>query len=91
MKPYGLVIYNMLRMTIKKTFQCKNIEYSTIEMLSRKMKIKLKRGSKLQLGTNLVSDGYGNIIVDEHGEVYIGDRVYFNDAWSKVNLKTVRK
>ena len=41
MKPYGLVIYNMLRMTIKKTFQCKNIEYSTIEMLSRKMKIKL--------------------------------------------------
>ena len=45
------------------------------------MKIKLKRGSKLQLGTNLVSDGYGNIIVDEHGEVYIGDRVYFNDAF----------
>lgn len=81
MKPYGLVIYNMLRMTIKKTFQCKNIEYSTIEMLSRKMKIKLKRGSKLQLGTNLVSDGYGNIIVDEHGEVYIGDKVYFNDAF----------
>ena len=81
MKPYGLVIHNMLRMTIKKIFQCKNIEYSTIEMLSRKMKITLKRGSKLHLGTNLVSDGYGNIIVDEHGEVYIGDRVYFNDAF----------
>lgn len=81
MKPYGLVIYNLIKMILKKNFQCKNIEFSFIEMLNPKMKIKIKKESKLHLGSNLVSDGYGRIVIDNQGEVYIGDRVYFNEAF----------
>lgn len=79
MRPYGLVIYNFFRITLKKTFKCKNIKFFSIEMLNRHMKINLKKNSKLYLGKNLVSDGYGKIILDDHAEVYIGDRVYFNE------------
>lgn len=81
MKPYGLVIYNFFRITLKKLFKCKNIEYSLIEMLNRHMKIDLKKDSKLHLGKNLVSDGWGRIIIDSQGKVYIGDRVYFNESF----------
>lgn len=80
MKPYVLVIYNFIRFTLKKWFNCKKFQYSMIEMLNYQMKIKNGRKSKIQFGTNLVSDGRGSIIIDDNGELYIGNKVYFNDG-----------
>ncbi len=79
MKPYCLVIYNLIRFTVAKLRQ-KKFFFHKIELLAPGLKIRAKRSSSICLGERLVSDGRGYFIVDDSGSLHIGNRVYFNDG-----------
>lgn len=79
MKPYSLVLFNFTKLNTLRLFRCRHLRASNVELLDRRMCFRLHRQARLTLGDYVVSDGHGTILVDENGELQIGDRVYFNE------------
>lgn len=79
MKPYGLVLFNLIKLNVLRLFRCRKLRVSHVELLGHQMCFRLKRNATVSLGERLVSDGHGTILVDENAELQIGNRVYFNE------------
>lgn len=80
MKPYGLVLFNYIKLRIKKAFRCKKLHVSHIEMLSAHVRLRFAKTAEIHFGDRLVSDGRGSIIVDDAATLTIGSHTYFNDG-----------
>ena len=72
------VILNFIRFNIKKIIFRENIQLKLIQTISLITKIKIIQNGKLILGYNTCISQYGDIFVGEKGNLYIGNRVYFN-------------
>lgn len=79
MKPYLLVIYNFVKLHIKK-LSAKESSISSVLMFSRNTKLLLNQKCKVVLEDRIISDGRTTIIVDEGAELKIGSHVYFNEG-----------
>ena len=79
MKPYGLVLFNLIKLNVLRLFRCRKLRGAHVELLGHQMCFRLKRNATVSLGERLVSDGHGTILVDENAELQIGNRVYFNE------------
>ncbi len=78
MKPYLLVLWNQLRLAVKK-IKAKNLKYCRIEMLGRNTKLCIAPHSTVTFGNRIVSDGRLVIMVGQNAILEIGNRVYFNE------------
>lgn len=76
LKTYITVILNYIRFNIKKIN--KNIDFKPIQTISLKTSVRVSNGGKLCLGYNTCISKYGDIFIGRSGDLYIGDRVYFN-------------
>lgn len=79
MKPYGLVLFNLIKLNVLRLFRCRQLQASRVELLNRRMRFRLNRSAQVSLGDRVVSDGHGTILVGEDAKLQIGDRVYFNE------------
>lgn len=79
MKPYGLVLHNLIKLNLMRIFRCSQLRFCAVELLDRRMRFRLNRNAQVSLGEHLVSDGHATIIVDDGGKLQIGSRVYFNE------------
>ncbi len=79
MKPYALVLFNFIRFKTMQLFRCHRLQAARVELLDRKMRLRLNRAAQVSLGDRVVSDGHGTILVDENAKLQIGSRVYFNE------------
>lgn len=79
MKPYGLVLHNFIKLSLIRLFRCSGLQFRTVELLDRRMCLRLNQHARVSLGEHLVSDGHATIVVDGDAELQIGDRVYFNE------------
>lgn len=79
MKPYVLVLNNLIKFSFIKILKCKKFKYNTITMTSADLKLKFKPNSNVSFGNKIVSDGRGVILVDQNANLIIGDNVYFNE------------
>lgn len=79
MKPYGLVLFNFIKLNALRLFRCRQLQATRVELLNRRMRFRLNRSAQVRLGDRVVSDGHGTILVDENAKLQIGDRVYFNE------------
>ena len=80
MKPYLLAAYNFLRIRWKRAVSCRGLSAGTVELFGWNTKLSLHPASRVQLGSRLVSDGRMVIVAGESAEIFIGDRVYFNEG-----------
>ena len=76
LKTYITVILNYIRFSIKKIN--KNIKFKPIQTISLKTGLRVSNGGKLCLGYNTCISEYGDVFIGKSGDLYIGDRVYFN-------------
>lgn len=76
LKTYITVILNYIRFSIKKIN--KNIKFKSIQTISLKTSVRVSNGGKLCLGYNTCISEYGDVFIGKSGDLYIGDRVYFN-------------
>lgn len=79
MKPYFLVVYNLIRFRAKRLLGNPGFRTATIQMLSANTRIVLGKGANVHLGERTVSDGRTVIIAGNGAELTIGSRVYFNE------------
>lgn len=79
MKPFELVLHNLIKLNLMRFFRCRQLRFCAVELLDRRMHFRLKRNAQVSLGEHLVSDGHATIIVDDGGKLQIGSRVYFNE------------
>ena len=76
LKSYITVILNYIRFNMKKINR--NIKFKPIQTISLKTSVRVSNGGKLCLGYNTCISEYGDAFIGKSGDLYIGDRVYFN-------------
>ena len=89
MKPYSLVLYNLIRFKIIHIFKCRSFSYSKIEMFNYDLRFLLKRTSKIYFDSNIVSDGHMTIIVGDNSYLHLGNHTYFNEDCMISCMKSV--
>lgn len=78
MKPYLLVLHNLLRFGCLK-LKSRQTTFSRVELLSRNSKLVFHKNSRVTFGDRVVTDGRFVVITDDQAVLTIGDRVYFNE------------
>lgn len=79
MKPYFRLVYNKVKFGYIKIFKCKKIKITNYVLFNYNTKILVHKSSNVTLGKNIISDGRCVINVDQNAELYIGNKVYFNE------------
>lgn len=79
MKPYLLVLHNLIRFTFRK-MRVKGLSYGKVEMIGRNTKLSFHKSSSVSLGDRIVSDGRFVIVTGENASLSVGSRVYFNEG-----------
>jgi len=86
MKPYFLVLHNIIKFTLKK-LTCKGLHVSGIQMFNRDSKLVFSKSSNINIGNKTVTDGRCVIIVGEKANLSIGNNCYFNEQ-SMISVKS---
>lgn len=89
MRPYFLVIFNLIRFNMIRLFKCISFNYSRIEMFNFDLRFILKKTSKINFDSNIVSDGHMTIIVGDDAQLEIGSHTYFNEDCMISCMKSV--
>ncbi len=79
MKTILLIIYNYIRF-LKKKIYCRSISIDKIQMLGINSRLIFHRNSKIVIGKHCVTDGRFVIVTDKNSDLFIGNRVYFNES-----------
>lgn len=78
MKPYGLFLYNKIRLLIKR-IRVKQISAKGIQLFSCHSKMIFDATSRIEFGNGIINDGRFVVVVSENANLKIGNSVYFNE------------
>lgn len=79
MKPYFLVLYNKIKITIKK-ISCKGLKVDGTQMMNFNSKLVIHPSSNVTIKKHFISDGRFVLMTGENAKLYIGENVYFNEG-----------
>ena len=79
MKPYLRVLFNKLKLSWIRAFNCSSFNAKGIQLIGWNTKIHVEKTSKIYFGEKISSDGRLTIIVGDEAELSIGNQVYFNE------------
>lgn len=80
MRPYFLAAYNFLRLGFYSLRSQGRLRAGTVELLGWNTRLAIHPGSRVRLGSRLISDGRLVIVTGERGVLSVGDGVYFNEG-----------
>lgn len=78
MQVYLQILINYFRFLLKKIKNKNMIKFNSIQRISLYTKFYVSKKGKLQLGYNVCISRGGDIFIGNNGNLYLGDRVYFN-------------
>lgn len=84
------VIYNSVRLIIKKTFCGCTYSGSLLHTISYRTQLCFASGSKISFGRNVQSDGSCRLIAGHKAELSIGRGTYFNQGCTIAALESIQ-
>ena len=75
---YLEILINYFRFLLKKIKNKGKFNINNIQRISLKTKFFISSKANIELGYNICISRLGDVFVGDKGNLYIGDRVYFN-------------